>query len=282
MPTPLSTLLRAAGLLLALTTAGGRAGLPDQAGAADHPVPARRQQRRGRAPGRDSAERAARQAGRRRQPRRGAGGVVGTEIAANAPAGRLHAADRLARARRQSVALQAAVRSDQSVHARSPFSRRGPNVAGGQSDAAGEFGQGPHRARQGEARPAAIRLGRRRQLPASRRRAVQAHGRRRPPARAVQGRRPGDDRRDRRPHQGHVQLARADARRTSAPASCARWASAAQTRNPVCPTCRRSRKPACPATRPSTGGASSRRPARRPRSSRSCTRNCARCRIAER
>ena len=49
--------------------------------------------------------------------RAGAGGVVGTEIVGERAAGRLHAARHLARARGQSVALQAAVRSDQGVRA---------------------------------------------------------------------------------------------------------------------------------------------------------------------
>ena len=49
MPTLHGTLLKTAGLLLALTTAVAAQDYPDQAGAADHSVPARRQQRRGRA-----------------------------------------------------------------------------------------------------------------------------------------------------------------------------------------------------------------------------------------
>ena len=60
-------------------------------------------------------------------------------------------------------------------------------------------------------------------------RALQADGRRRHRARAVQGRRAGDDRRDRRPQPDAVRLARADVP-TSAPASSRRWASAAQAR----------------------------------------------------
>ena len=146
----------------------------------------------------------------------------------------------------------------------------GPNVLCGQSATAGEFGEGTDRARQAEAGRPAIRLGRHRQLPASRRRTVQARGRRRHAARAVQGRRPGHDRRDRRPHQGDVLLARADHAahqvRQAARARHRRHRSARR----CCPTCRPSPKPACRPTRRSTGGASSRRPARRSRSSTSC------------
>ena len=84
--------------------------------------------------------------------RAGAGGVVGTEIASQGAAGRLHAAGDFARARGQSVALQAALRPDQGVRA----DRRdglGPERARGQSGPAGEFDQGTGRARQ-EASPA--------------------------------------------------------------------------------------------------------------------------------
>ena len=49
---------------------GSRAGLSHQAGAADHSVPARRQQRRGRPADRHATEREARQAGGGRKPRR--------------------------------------------------------------------------------------------------------------------------------------------------------------------------------------------------------------------
>ena len=49
--------------------------------------------------------------------RAGAGGVVGTEIASKARAGRLHPAGHFAGARGQSLALQAALRPDQGVRA---------------------------------------------------------------------------------------------------------------------------------------------------------------------
>ena len=57
----------------------------------------------------------------------GAGGVVGTDVAAKAPARRLHAADHLARLRGQSVALPAPLRSAQGF---TPIAilASGPNV----------------------------------------------------------------------------------------------------------------------------------------------------------
>ena len=61
--------------------------------------------------------------------------------------------------------------------------------------------QGTRRARQVEARRPAIRVVRRRHVPASGRRAVQDHRRRRHPAHPVPRRGPGADRRGRRPHQ---------------------------------------------------------------------------------
>ena len=139
----------------------------------------------------------------------GAGGVVGTEVAANAP----HDGYTLL-----IISLAHAVNPwlyklpydpDQGVHADRHSCFR-PERAGRQSRTSGAFGQGVAGGGQGQARPVAICLGRHRQLPAPRRRAVQAHGRRQHPACAVQGRRPGDDRRDRRAHQGDVQLAGAD------------------------------------------------------------------------
>ena len=181
--------------------------------------------------------------------------------------GRLHAADHLARARGQSVALQAPYDPIKSF---TPIGhpRQRPERAGGQSRAAGQFGEGAGRARQAEAGRPAIRLGRRRQLPASRRRAVQARGRRRHAARAVQGRRPGDDRRDRRPHQADVLLAGADHAAHQARASCAPSATGGSKRNagPARRADHRRGRRARP-TKRSTGGASWRRPARRSRSS---------------
>ena len=124
---------------------------------------------------------------------------------------------------------------------------------------------GVHRARQEAAGQGAICVRRRRQLHASRRRAVQTVGRRRPPARAVPRRRSGHDRRHRRPHQrsifatvptstpqvksGKVRGARR--RRSQAPGRAA----GRSHRRP---------KPGCRATTSPTGSASWRRPARRP------------------
>ena len=86
------------------------------------------------------------------------------------------------------------------------------------------------------------------------------------PARPVQGRRTGDDRRARRPHQDHVLLAGADHAAHQVRQAASRSAPAAASAAPCCRMCRPSAK-ACPATRPRTGGASLRRPERRPRSS---------------
>ena len=121
--------------------------------------------------------------------------------------------------------------------------------ARGPSRSAGAQRQGADRARQAEAGRAVLCLRRHRQLPASRRRAVQADGRRRHRARALQGRRTGDAGRDRRPRQGHVLLAGADDAQHQVRASCARSASAAPSAARSCPTCRPSTRPACPATR---------------------------------
>ena len=117
MPKLRSLLLTAAGLL-----AGAAPRRPPRkrtiptAGAADHSVPARRQQRRGRPHDRRPAWQAARQAGDRRQPRR----RRRRDRHRAAPPTRRPTATpfcHLARARRQSLALQAALRSDQGVRA---------------------------------------------------------------------------------------------------------------------------------------------------------------------
>jgi hypothetical protein len=176
MPTLHGTLLKAAGLLLALTTAVAAQDYPNKPVRLIIPFPARRQQRRGRAADRHPLERAARQAGRGGQPRRGAGGVVGTEVAANAP----HDGYTLL-----IISLAHAVNPwlyklpydpiksfTPDRHSCAPAER-----AGGQPDlpvhSVQDCSPSPSRSR-----PAAIRLGRHRQLPASRRRTVQAHRRR--------------------------------------------------------------------------------------------------------
>ena len=86
------------------------------------------------------------------------------------------------------------------------------------------------------------------------------------PARAVQGRRAGDDRRARRPHQDHDVVAGSDhaAHQVRQAAGARHRRHEAQRRAARRADHRRGR---CPATRPKTGGASSRRPARRRRSS---------------
>ena len=211
--------------------------------------------------------------------RSGAGGVLGTEAASQGGAGRLHAARHLARPRGQSVALQAQLRSDQGVHAGRHHGERHQR-ARRQSDARREDREGAARARQGQAGRAQLRLGRHRQLPASRRRAVQAQRRRQHPARAVPRRRAGAARRHRRQHQDHVLARWCRPRPTSRTASCSRSAPAAPRAARCCPTCRPSRKRACPAIRRPTGGASSRRPARRRRSSRRCAPRSPRRRIS--
>ena len=173
MPKMRSIMIQAAGLLVALTTSvAAQSDYPEPAGAPDHPVPAGRQQRRGRPHDRHAAQRAARQAGDRRQPRRRRRRGRHRDRDEGG-ARRLHARRHLARARRQPVALQVALRSDQGVHADRHHGHR-PERAGRPSQPAGEDHAGADRAGQEQARRTAIRLRRHRQLPASRQRAVQA------------------------------------------------------------------------------------------------------------
>ena len=87
--------------------------------------------------------------------RGGAGGVLGTEAAASGRARRLHAADHLDRARGQSGALQAQLRSDQILHADLDHGDRAER-AGGQSAASGEQREGAARARQGRSPASSI------------------------------------------------------------------------------------------------------------------------------
>ena len=110
--------------------------------------------------------------------RPGAGGVVGSDLAAKADARRLYALDHFHRACGRSLALQGAVRPDQGFRP-GQHSRHRHQCAHRQSESAGPFGEGIARSRQGEAGRPELRLRRHRQLPESQRRIVQADGRRR-------------------------------------------------------------------------------------------------------
>ena len=202
--------------------------------------------------------------------RGGAGGVLGTEAAANAaPDGYTLLVVSIAHAVNPSLYKL----NYDPIKSFAPISimATGPNVLAVNPTLAGEEREGAGRAREGEARLDRLCVGRRRQLPASRRRAVQARRRREPAARALQGRRARDAGRDRRAREGDVLLAGADhavhpvgaaararRRRREAQSGAARRAD-------------HRRRPACRATWRTTGGASWRPPARRSRSSTSST-----------
>ena len=205
-----SLLLKTAGVLLALTTAAAAQQYPVKPIRLIIPFPpGGRNDVVGRLIA-TAAHRAARPPDHRRQPlrrrRRGRhrAGVAGAE-------GRLHAADDFDRACGQSLALrpQGPLRPAQVVHADRGAGLR-PERAGGQSELSGQERQGTDRAGEEIAGQGRLGNGRRRQLPASRRRVVRGADRREVPARAVQGRRPGHDRRGRRPQPGDVLLAGAD------------------------------------------------------------------------
>ena len=209
MPTLHGTLLKAAGLLLALTTAVAAQDYPNKPVRLIIPFPpGGSNDVVGRLIATHLSERLGKQVVVDNRGA-GAGGVVGSEVAANAP----HDGYTLL-----IISLAHAVNPwlyklpYDPIKSFTPVAilASGPNVLVVNPELPVHSVKELLAARQGEARPAAICLGRHRQLPASRRRAVQAHGRRQHPACAVQGRRPGDDRRDRRPHQGDVQLAGAD------------------------------------------------------------------------
>ena len=85
-----------------------------------------------------------------------------------------------------------------------------PERARRQPGPAGQLGEGVDRARQAEAGRTQLRLRRHRQLPASRRRTVQAGGERQHRARALQRRRTRDAGRGRGPRQDHVLVAHSD------------------------------------------------------------------------
>ena len=264
MPTLHGTLLKAAGLLLALTTAVAAQDYPTKPVRLIIPFP----------PG-GSNDVVGRLIATHLSERLGKQVVVDNRGAAPAawsaprsPRTRPHDGytllHHLARARGQSVALQAALRPDQVVHAgRHPRLR--PERAGGQSrtcrcNSVKEL-LALAKEKPGQLQYASAGIGSFQHLGGE---LFKLDGRRQPPARAVQGRRPGHDRRDRRPHQGDVQLAGADHAahplRQAARARHRRHRRATR----CCPTCRRSPRPACRATRRSTGGASWRRPARPP------------------
>ena len=181
-------------MLLRAVVGRRRRRLSEPAGAADHSVPAGRQQRRGRPlvaqqlSVKLGQQVYRRQSRRRRRHHRHRG-------LRERGAGRLHALRHIDRACGQPGAVHAQIRSDQILHADFHLRHRAER-AGGQSDIADQIGERAARARQGETGRAQLRLGRRRQLPASRRRTVQADGRRQHRARAVQRRRAGDAGRD--------------------------------------------------------------------------------------
>ena len=126
--------------------------------------------------------------------RAGAGGMIGLELANAAPAGRPYARAGLAGACGQSAHPQAQLRHREDAHIRR-LARQRPERVHGASLRAGNHREGADRARQGKARHAAFRARRRRQLYAYRVGAVLHDGRHRHGDGAVQGRRPGDDRR---------------------------------------------------------------------------------------
>ena len=134
--------------------------------------------------------------------RAGAGGIVGTELAAKAPPDGYTLLI---------ISLAHAINpgSTSSRTTRSRRSRRSPSSPGAER-ARGQPSLPVNSVKElialakekpGELQYASAGVG---SFHAPRRRAVQLDGRRRSPARAVQGRRAGDDRRDRRPHQGRV------------------------------------------------------------------------------
>ena len=136
---------------------------------------------------------------------------------------------------------------------------------------AGALDRGADRAGETAARQARLRLDRHRLERASGRRTVRRHGGRQAQPRALQGHRPGAERSARRPR-------RDDVRDPAAAAGLVRDGKGARARGHrrrsarrCFRTCRPSPKPACPATRRCCTTASSRRPARRGRSSTSST-----------
>ena len=107
--------------------------------------------------------------------RGGAGGTIGTEALRDCSAGRLYDLRDIDCARGQSGAVHPQIRPDQIIHADLDLRDR-TERAGGQSDIADQNREGLAQARQRKAGRTQLRLRRRRQLPASGRRVVQAAG----------------------------------------------------------------------------------------------------------
>ena len=199
--------------------------------------------------------------------RPGAGGRLGTELAAKAaPDGYT-----LIMGNAGSHAINSALYKDLPYDIERDFVpvtqvMRAPNVLVVNAVAAGEFGQGADRALQGESRQVQLRLRRQRQLGASVGGAVQVDGRRRRGARAVQGRHARADRSDRRTGGDvHGQPSARDRAHQVGPRESTGGDDLATLRRSF-PTFRPSPNRGCPASRPWPGSACSRRPARRRRS----------------
>ncbi len=143
-----------------------------------------------------------------------------------------------------------------------------PNVLIINPSVPGEDADRVHRAGQEAGRQADLRHARHRHLAAHEHGAAQEPGRRRPPAHPLSRHRARAHRRDQRPDHVHVLERATRPSRRSKPARCARSASPPPRAAAPCRISRRSRRPACPATKPCSGTASSRRQERRSRSSR--------------
>ena len=196
----------------------------------------------------------------------GAGGVLGAEMAAkSAPDGYT-----LLLTTTAIYAILPNLRKDlpyDPVKDFVPISRiaTASNVLVVNNDAAGEEHRGARQARQGEARRAQLRVGRRGHAGASGRRDAEPAGRHQGRARSVQGRGAGADRRHRGQRAVHHHVADRRWRAHDTAAAYARWRRPAPSAIRACPTCRRSPR-RCPGTRSRRRGASWCRPARRRKS----------------